>query len=290
MKNVFSLLVICLVTVSAMAQSEYVDLGLPSGTLWKTKNEPSLYTYDKSVTKFSGNLPEKHHFEELQNKCQWIRVDDGYKVVGPNGNYIILPASGDMICIQVGNEFLGAGVADCGGYWSSTPYDSNKAWRFVISPTQIKMEENGHCAALSVRLVQLPVIAQSKYVDLGLPSGTLWKQQNESGFYTYEEALNRFGNKLPKKYHFVELQKECTWIWMDDYGYKVVGPNGNSITLPAAGSRLCYGDVNDVGTLGYYWSSTPGDSDYVWGLFFSSGGVTMVNYARCSGPSVRLVQ
>ena len=34
---------------------DFVDLGLPSGTLWKTKNEPSLYTYDKSVTKL--NLP-----------------------------------------------------------------------------------------------------------------------------------------------------------------------------------------------------------------------------------------
>lgn len=127
------------------------------------------------------------------------------------------------------------------------------------------------------------------YVDLGLPSGTLWKRQNESGFYTYEEALNRFGNKLPEKHHYDELQNECTWIWIDDYGYKVVGPNGNSITLPAAGYRYCDGDVSGVGS-GYYWSSTPGGSDYAWYFKFDSSGVVMFVYFRCGGLSVRLVQ
>lgn len=110
-------------------------------------------------------------------------------------------------------------------------------------------------------LLAVSAMAQD-YVDLGLPSGTLWKRQNESGFYTYEEALNRFGNKLPEIHHFVELQNECTWIWMEDYSYKVIGPNGNSITFPAAGYRNCYGSVYNVGTNGYYWSSTPYNSDF----------------------------
>ena len=128
------------------------------------------------------------------------------------------------------------------------------------------------------------------YVDLGLPSGTLWKRQNESGFYTYEEAINRFGNKLPERHHFVELINECTWIWMDEYGYKVVGPNGNSITFPAAGGRDCDGDVFYVGASGYYWSSTPNDSDDAWNLYFNSSGVNMYDNDRCDGQSVRLVQ
>lgn len=128
------------------------------------------------------------------------------------------------------------------------------------------------------------------YVDLGLPSGTLWKRQNESGFYTYEEALNRFGNKLPEKHHYVELKNECTWIWVEDYGYKVVGPNGNSITFPAAGYRNCYGAVSSVGTHGNYWSSTPDGSDEAWFLKFNSSEVFMLFYFRCYGQSVRLVQ
>lgn len=138
--------------------------------------------------------------------------------------------------------------------------------------------------------VAMSAMAQSGYVDLGLPSGTLWKRQNESGFYTYEEALNRFGNKLPERYHLVELKNECTWIWIDDYGYKVVGPNGNSITLPAAGGRFCDGLVDYVGTRGRYWSSTPIDSDYALYLLFGSSGVYMYLSNRCDGLSVRLVQ
>jgi hypothetical protein len=138
-------------------------------------------------------------------------------------------------------------------------------------------------------LLAMSAMAQD-YVDLGLPSGTLWKRQNESSFYTYEQAINRFGNKLPERHHFDELINECTWIWMEDYGYKVVGPNGNSITLPAAGCRNCDGDVYSDGTFGIYWSSTPRDSDNAWDLYFGSSEV-YVNYNyRCFGFSVRLVQ
>ena len=73
-------------------------------------------------------------------------------------------------------------------------------------------------------------------------------------------------------------------------GYKVVGPNGNSIVLPAAGYRGCVGVVGGVGTYGGYWSSTPRDSESAWYLYFSSSGVSMYDYDRCYGRSVRLVQ
>ena len=73
-------------------------------------------------------------------------------------------------------------------------------------------------------------------------------------------------------------------------GYKVVGPNGNSIVLPAAGLRFCSGGVYIVGTYGYYWSSTPDGSEYAWYLVFNSSAVGMTGDYRCNGQSVRLVQ
>ncbi|MBR4787038.1 MAG: hypothetical protein IK013_04065 [Bacteroidales bacterium] len=128
------------------------------------------------------------------------------------------------------------------------------------------------------------------YVDLGLPSGTKWKDKNEEGgFYTYEEAVSKFGNKLPTKVQFEELLNSCTWSWTGS-GYKVTGPNGQSITLPAAGSRYCSGGVYSVGSNGYYWSSTPIGSDSAWFLYFHSGYHSMKYYGRCGGLSVRLVQ
>ena len=128
------------------------------------------------------------------------------------------------------------------------------------------------------------------YVDLGLPSGTLWRDKNEEGgLYTYDEAVSQFGSRLPSKEQWEELKAECQWSWTGS-GYKVTGPNGNSITLPVTVDRNCDGSVNNVGSFGDYWSSTPKFSEYAWNLFFDSGGVGMYFSSRCCGYSVRLVQ
>ncbi len=127
-------------------------------------------------------------------------------------------------------------------------------------------------------------------VDLGLPSGALWKDKNEEGgFYTYEQAVNKFGNRLPTKEQLEELKNSCRWTWTGS-GYRVTGPNGNSIVLPAAGYRHCDGSVYSVGSIGCYWSSPPDDSDIAWYLYFTSGRVLMNGFFRCEGRSVRLVQ
>ena len=127
------------------------------------------------------------------------------------------------------------------------------------------------------------------YTDLGLPSGTLWKDKNQSGFYTYDEAVRTFSGKLPTKEQWEELKAFCEWTWTGN-GYKVTGDNGNSIVLPAAGNRNCLGNVSNVGSRGHSWSSTPYGSDDAWSLNFDSGGVGMLNIGRCIGLSVRLVQ
>ena len=51
-------------------------------------------------------------------------------------------------------------------------------------------------------------------------------------------------------------------------GYKIVGPSGKSISLPAAGYRNRSGGVYGVGSGGYYWSSTPSGSELAWLLYF----------------------
>ena len=131
-------------------------------------------------------------------------------------------------------------------------------------------------------------------VDLGLPSGTLWKEKNETGghngFYSYDEALRKYGNKLPTKEQLEELKDKCRWRW-NGIGYTVTGSNGNSIVLPASGFRYRDGSVIDVGYNGLYWSSTPHGSFGAWFLYSRSGSVGMYyGLSRCDGLSVRLVQ
>lgn len=135
-----------------------------------------------------------------------------------------------------------------------------------------------------------------EYVDLGLSSGTKWKTVNERnsadvqyGFFTFYEAFDIFGDKLPNINQWTELVNECNWIWTG-MGYRVVGPNGKCITLPASGARNCDEVVGDVGTEGYYWSSTASGPSNAWCPYFDSREITMDNGLSCSSLSVRLVQ
>lgn len=145
---------------------------------------------------------------------------------------------------------------------------------------------------ITLCLSALTIHAQ-KYVDLGLPSGTLWMDQNEEGgfnvLFTYEQALLDFGNQLPTRTQFQELIDNCQWKWTGK-GYQVTGTNGNSIFFPALGFYLCDGTLESFGTYGGYWSSTPGDVETAWALYGSSGRYGQGAVKRCSGRSVRLVK
>lgn len=141
------------------------------------------------------------------------------------------------------------------------------------------------------------------YVDLGLPSGTLWKDKDEEGgYYKYDEAVNKFGSKLPNQNQCEELVFKCKWSWIGD-AYKVVGPNGNYIVLPAKDFLYhCDGSVESADSLVWYWTSTAGDSEFAWGMWYGLGdcpafsGMSGIcswgdvnTWSRCEGLSIRLV-
>ncbi len=135
-------------------------------------------------------------------------------------------------------------------------------------------------------------ISESKaYIDLGLPSGTLWCNLNEEGLYTHDDAVIRFGDALPTTEQWKELQNSCQWTWNGN-GYKIVGPNGASIILPAAGRRLCDG-TPERGD-GYYWSATPFVKDNLTltfdELFFTPCTIYLYYSSPCNEHSVRLIR
>lgn len=130
-----------------------------------------------------------------------------------------------------------------------------------------------------------------KYIDLGLPSGTKWASDNEEGYYTYDEAVAKFGNKLPTLGQLEELKNECKWEWDSaNKGYTVTGSNGNSIFLPAAGFLGRDRRVHFADSWGYYWSSKRKNPNYAWSLDLYSGNV-YTNHDDCRDKqSVRLVK
>ena len=111
-----------------------------------------------------------------------------------------------------------------------------------------------------------------------------------------DAARANWGGKwrMPTKAEHDELIKNCTWTWtIQDgvKGYKVASrTNGNSIFLPAAGSR--YGtSVDFVGSSGGYWSSSLSESDpyFAFLLYFISDYVDWCGSYRDDGHPVRAV-
>lgn len=66
------------------------------------------------------------------------------------------------------------------------------------------------------------------------------------------------GWRMPTSAQFDELREMCTWTWTamnGKNGYKIVGPNGNSIFLPAAGVRN-ESSMTDFNEYGFYRTRT----------------------------------
>ena len=171
--------------------------------------------------------------------------------------------------------------------------------------------------------------AGHEYVDLGLPSGTLWATMNVGAtgitdygnYYQYgkgaddysvtsgqsdytgieqplaasaDTATQVWGGSwhMPTLEQLNELTANTTYEWTIVNGVnggKFTASNGNYIFIPAAGNWVG-GSHEDEGSLGYVWSSSPRDSRYVFGLLLFSGGKGVYDdNYRTSGFSVRPV-
>ena len=111
----------------------------------------------------------------------------------------------------------------------------------------------------------------------------------------YDAATANWGGswRMPTEDEMQELVDYCEWEWTQVNGVngsKVVGPNGSCIFLPAAGGR--YGSsLSYDGDGGYYWSSTPGDDNFInfraYDLYFYSGSGDVGYGSRDYGLTVR---
>lgn len=100
--------------------------------------------------------------------------------------------------------------------------------------------------------------------------------------------------RMPTDAEMTELRNNCTWSWTTQngvMGYKVTSKsNGNSIFLPAAGSRFD-SSLHLAGSTGNYWSSSLSTNNpyRAWSVHFNSSDVYWVSDYRYTGQSVRPV-
>lgn len=148
--------------------------------------------------------------------------------------------------------------------------------------------DNGNCYAWG------ETTTNSSYT--GDNSRTYEKRMGDiSGNTRYDAATANWGSgwRMPTMEEFEELVYKCAWEWTSQggrNGYKVTGPNGNSIFLPVTG--WCYGtSLNYAGDGGYYWCSTPHGSSAqnACHLYFYSDYYTVDWGYRYYGHGVRPV-
>ena len=153
--------------VGASSPSDYGSYFAWGETFTKGEyTDSNCRTYDRTFGDISGNveydaaranwggswrLPTKAEYEELLNNCQWTFITignhNGYKVIGPNGNYIFLPSAGYR------NGALRHNSGSGGGYWSSTPYDSKDSYVLYFSSGSRGVDWNYRSDGQSVRAV-----------------------------------------------------------------------------------------------------------------------------------------
>ena len=84
-------------------KTEYVDLGLPSGTLWsmdyeKVNNERAYIPYEKAL---EYTIPTIEQCKELFESCKFLLKNGLFFCLGPNGNHITFSQTGFK---QIGDE------------------------------------------------------------------------------------------------------------------------------------------------------------------------------------------
>ena len=168
-----------------------------------------------------------------------------------------------------------------------------------------------------------------QYIDLGLPSGTLWATMNVGatsetdygnyymygmGSKTYDSANTPYAGtenpldlskdtarvvwggewRMPTRAQMQELTANTTYQWVTNY--KGSGINGGTFTATngavlfiPAAGSWYNGRQGDVGGRGYYWGSSPRGSTDACNLYFDDGGKGVSDVFRKVGFSVRPV-
>lgn len=135
------------------------------------------------------------------------------------------------------------------------------------------------------------------YIDLGLPSGTMWAccnvgasaPEDYGSYLTFDKAQEY---NPPSLEQIKELVDNCTSTETTRNGFngrKFTGSNGGSVFFPAVGYRW-HGTFYYVGSYGYYWSSAPNGGGNGYYFEVGSSGVHWGDDTRSIGQSVRPVR
>lgn len=229
----------------------FIDLGLPSGTLWSAQYEPCKYSFNMAMMLYGDAIPSKKQCKELINSCTWTAVKnkegktEGYIVTGKNGNSIYINRS---FWSSTTDEFKMEKAWACfltyhmytiyhSNPHSSKPYPETKVKHYAAIDLlykadhhAVKLIDHVENKSKNQYLANIPQNCELEFIDLGLPSGTKWANKDSDYDYKCQHfTYTKEVEGIPTKEQWKELRKECEWIWSEGLGYKVIGPNKKCI-------------------------------------------------------------
>lgn len=137
-------------------KTEYVDLGLPSGTLWAAdyENDEDGYLYLSYEMASPMRLPTVEQWNELRDICRWefLKVEESealevIKCIGPNGNQIQFHPIGKLTSVRkVWDNWV------C--FWTNSKDKRLGVRMWLYYGEQETMDKHGPSDKLPVRLVR----------------------------------------------------------------------------------------------------------------------------------------
>ena len=256
------------------------------GICWSTLQNPTIEDNKTSNGSGVGSYASKMGNLEL-NTTYYVRAYTTNEVGTAYGEEVSFTTLADAYSPATGTS-NGYGYVDLGlsvkwatcNVGASKPEEYGNYYAWGETSTK-ETYDYGNCATYGLSISEL----QSQgYID---GAGNLNPQ--------YDAATANWGGdwRMPTEAEMQELLNNCTWEWINTNGvngYKVTGPSGASIFLPAAGYRD-WSKLYGAGSYGPYWSSAPIDvnGNDAYGLYFNDSSHHMNHTNRYNGQSVRSV-
>ena len=255
------------------------------GVCYSTSQNPTISDNIKTATPASGGYTVQ--LEGLTpNTTYYVKA---YAVINSEVYYGELKSFKTSLENVNGHECVDLGLrsgvkwATCNvGANSPEEYGNYYAWG-ETEPAPDNNYSSSNCPTYGLTISQLK---SQGYID------------EEGNLTPYYDAAAKWGGnwRMPTYDELNELHTECEWTWTTQNGVKgckVVGPNGNSIFLPAAGGYVG-SSLEEVEKFVLLWSSKPSNiTEYAYYLYFNDDinidDCDMMEYIRYYGFSVRPV-
>lgn len=289
---------------------EWVDLGLPSGTKWAIMNVGADSPEDYGDYFAWGETQSKSRYTQEYYKWYDNTFGENTKYItetqpgtGAKGNYYIAGegVEGSGFACDLKWDPAGCPLVNGTITFSNLPAGeyqfkiTDSTWNYSWGSDYLANKDD-FFDQMSFSNVAFTLSSESD-VTISFDGESIFVSVSNITLLASDDAANaNWGGdwRMPTIDEIDELVNNCTWTWITQNGvkgYKVTSKtNGNSIFLPAAGSRNDL-SLSSAGSDGDYWSSSlnTSSSDSAYSLYFNSGSVGWHNSSRRYGQSVRAV-